>query len=356
MMVTTNLVFIDPTLSIQDAIDALGTEGGTIYLRPGTYLLTDTITFPTDRPVRLVGAGADITILDWIGMGATPNQDCIKVQYSRSGVEELTVKGPYVAGTGRGIAVGSTSHTVRDCRFRNVLIRNTCAEAIAFLGTAELGGSFITFLNVCEDCVFRSNFQAGATSQGMCYVGASCTTTRFVRCSFDTFKGSAITDFTGIAGGGIELLSCNIEAPADDAQHWIILSASRWPKIHNCWFENTTGFFGKYKIIAINGCIGLSVRDCSFACIEGTPLWIACGVASSGTYLSAGASLINNWIEINAGDPVGATIMVFGSANETPSVHVVAGGGIKNHGAGTFFTWATHYTDTAGAVSVRDTA
>lgn len=358
MIVRHSVVTVDPLGSIQDAIDALGTGGGVVVLGPGTYLLTDTLTFPTDRPVNLVGAGAGVTILDWIGLGATPNTDLIKVQYSNSSIQQLTIKGPAVAGTGRGIVVGNTAHVVRDCRFRDLVVYNTAGEAISFLGTAELGAGFFTFLNKVEDCAFRLNYQAGATSTGMCYVGAGCTTIKFVGCTFDTFKGAAISDFTGDGGGGITLQNCNIEGPADGANHWVLLSHSHWPRIVNCWFENTTAYASKYKIHLTNECFGASIVDCHLSCIESTPLFIACAQGGAGTLTEYGTSIVNCWININAAAPVGATILLFGSANETPSQHVLAGGGIRRSDTDTHYAWSDgpYFTETAGSLTTRATA
>ena len=354
MIIKASIILNDPASDIQAAIDSIGTGGGTIALGPGTFLMTAGLTFPTDRPVRLIGSGADITILDWIGMGATPNVDLIKVRYSRSGIEDLTIKGPSVAGTGRGIAVGSPTHVVRDTRFRNLLVRNTAGEALSFQGTAELGANFFCFLSIVENCVFRSNFQAGATSTGMTYIGAACTTITFRNCTFDTFKGSAISIFSGIAGGGFLLDSCNIEQPADDAQHWVLLSGVHWCVLRDCWFENSTAFIGKYKIHTANGCLGILIDHCHHSTgVETTPLFIAVGTASSGTYVDKGTRIINCWININDADPTGATIMTFGSANETPQGHVLDGGGIRRNQAATYFTWATYYTETAGSLTVR---
>lgn len=344
---------LNPT-EIQKAIDAIPISGGVVRLGPGTFSLSTGLTFPTDRPVRLIGAGPDITILDWVGMGLTPNVDCIKVRYSRSGVEDLTIKGPYVAGTGRGIAVGNATHVVRDTRFRNVLIRNTCAEAIAFLGTAELAPDFFCFLSIVENCVFRSNFQAGGTSTGMTYIGAACTTITFRNCTFDTFKGSALSIFSGLAGGGFLLESCNIEQPADDAQHWVLLSGVHWCTIRDCWFENSTAFIGKYKIATLGGCLGIKIQDCHHSSkTELTPLCIAIGIANFGSHIDKGTHILNFWVNLNNDNPVGATILQFGSANETPQSHVLDGGGIRNNGAGTYFTFAAYKTETAGVLTVR---
>ncbi len=348
-----------PGDDIQAAIDALGADGGVVTLGAGTFDLSDGLEFPTTKPCRLVGSGPDITIIDWAGMGATPDVDCVKVQYSRSAIEELTILGPAVAGDGRGIAVGNASHVVRDTRFRNVLVRNTSGEALAFLGTAELAPDYFCFLSVVENCVFRSNFQAGATSGGMVYIGSGCTTITFRNCSFDTFKGSAISIFPGIGGGGFLLDQCNIEQPADNANHWVVLSGAHWVTLRDCWFENTTAFIGKYKILTTGGCMGINILNCHHTTTtELTPLCINIGAASSGTHIDKGASIINFWVQIHDDDPVGATILQFGSAHETPENHVLAGGGIRRNVAGTYFAWGDgpYYTETAGALEVRDTA
>lgn len=64
----------DDTLSIQAAIDSLGSSPGTIYFPPGTYKVTSTITVSKNR-VHLVGAGSWAT---QILFAPTANATCFK--------------------------------------------------------------------------------------------------------------------------------------------------------------------------------------------------------------------------------------------------------------------------------------
>lgn len=48
----------DDTAAIQAAIDSLPTNGGAVYMPPGTYLLQSSIVWPTQKYVSLYGAGA----------------------------------------------------------------------------------------------------------------------------------------------------------------------------------------------------------------------------------------------------------------------------------------------------------
>jgi len=52
-------IVLEPGMSVQEAINALPTEGGTVYIRSGTYIVNEAISIPQD--VQLVAEG-NITI------------------------------------------------------------------------------------------------------------------------------------------------------------------------------------------------------------------------------------------------------------------------------------------------------
>ena len=61
----TRIVSSDPAqgtdLTIQDAIDNLPAEGGTIFVKQGTYVIATSILLP-DKPVKIIGSGIGVTI------------------------------------------------------------------------------------------------------------------------------------------------------------------------------------------------------------------------------------------------------------------------------------------------------
>jgi len=81
-------------LTIQAALDNLPAEGGTVFIRQGTYSITSTLTVPV-KPVRIIGAGRDATRID-LGANAIA-----AFTYAGGGlqcIEDLNIKGGNVAG------------------------------------------------------------------------------------------------------------------------------------------------------------------------------------------------------------------------------------------------------------------
>lgn len=78
--------------AIQLAIDAVSASGGVVYIPAGTYRVTSSIVFPTDRQVRLMGAGPQSTILHVpSGTTATPGVIHLRGTELRSSVEYLQI-------------------------------------------------------------------------------------------------------------------------------------------------------------------------------------------------------------------------------------------------------------------------
>ena len=114
----------DDTAAILDAITNAA-EGATVELGQGTFLLTSTLKF--DRNVRLVGAGAGQTILDF-------QKTCRGVSMTSSGavLEGVTITGGY-AYNASGAGVNMSKGIVRNCRI-------TDCQATAATGTTANGG------------------------------------------------------------------------------------------------------------------------------------------------------------------------------------------------------------------------
>ena len=114
----------DDTAAILDAITNAA-EGATVELGQGTFLLTSTLKF--DRNVRLVGAGAGQTTLDF-------QSKCRGVSMTSSGavLEGVTITGGY-AYNASGAGVNMSKGIVRNCRI-------TDCQATAATGTTANGG------------------------------------------------------------------------------------------------------------------------------------------------------------------------------------------------------------------------
>lgn len=78
--------------AIQTRINAVPATGGVVYLPKGTYRCTSSIVFPTDRQVRLVGAGEEQTQIHVVaGTTATPGIIHLRGAEKVSTVEMLTI-------------------------------------------------------------------------------------------------------------------------------------------------------------------------------------------------------------------------------------------------------------------------
>jgi len=78
--------------AIQAAINAVPLSGGCVFVPPGTYRSVTAIVFPTDRQVRLIGAGADQTKIHVpAGTTATPGVIHLRGGELGSSVEHLQI-------------------------------------------------------------------------------------------------------------------------------------------------------------------------------------------------------------------------------------------------------------------------
>lgn len=78
--------------SIQEAIDALPPEGGTVFIPAGIWYLTETLYTPCDRPCHLLGEGSNYegdkgTVLVW-----TTNTSMLRLRGSNTSVRKMVLR------------------------------------------------------------------------------------------------------------------------------------------------------------------------------------------------------------------------------------------------------------------------
>jgi len=86
----------DDTAAIQAAIDSLPTEGGTVYVPAGTYLISDAITLRNQLVV--LGDGDKPSVI----MQVATNKDAL----TGTSLDRITMQGLYLMGTGAGSGTG----------------------------------------------------------------------------------------------------------------------------------------------------------------------------------------------------------------------------------------------------------
>lgn len=329
MITNPSIVWLDPNASIQAAVDALGSVGGTVHLRAGTFSMASTLTLPDGVPIHLIGSGRGVTVLDWTAMGGTPNNDCIKVQGPFSSVESLTVVGVGVAGSNRGIVVGSDTMDIQRVSIVDVEVRATSREALYFEGSTDRGQ--ITFLNTVERCHLRLNVAAGSSSNAMVYAGSQVVGLNFVETGLSEFTGHAFAADGGLNGDSMKFYRCYFDQPMDNTSAWLLFSGCHSAQLISCRFENTTTNNAPYKVQTQNGCTGFVARDCMLVTSTGGSNSAFFAIGQGGAaYTDTGTSIVNCWVDgISAPFDTTAHI-IFGGGGETVSKHVLAGGGLRD--------------------------
>lgn len=105
----------DDTAALQDALDALSTTGGLLYLPPGEYRVTSTLTF--DGEITIVGAGPVASIVAYEGEGYAFDYSTHGTRAFRVNIESLRVT--YGVDADGGIALYDVS--LATCRRVEVL-------------------------------------------------------------------------------------------------------------------------------------------------------------------------------------------------------------------------------------------
>src|SRR6266581_3744745 len=116
----------DDATAIQNAINALPSGGGIVYIPTGTYKLTAALTITTD--VFLRGAGASATILN---QTSTTAHGIYALTARRMSFEDFQLNGPGKGtGSGTGIYLDTTGSAVAQCQFSNVMIQQFGVDGI----------------------------------------------------------------------------------------------------------------------------------------------------------------------------------------------------------------------------------
>lgn len=199
--------------SIQEAIDNLPTEGGSICILGGTYSLTTTITLP-NKPVKVIGSGMGVTVLSLGSSAIAAFSITVNNRYT---FEDFTISGTGLAGQRAwNVTSGIVSPKNQQCfHIRTEAIEkvlNVPSGIFSFefvccqLELAVVGAGTERIVDAPSGGTIR------ATDTNMCvetggggFTGTSIEV-QFLRCTFKVFNGVTFS------GGGENpfLIGCNI--------------------------------------------------------------------------------------------------------------------------------------------------
>ena len=245
--------------TIQKAIDAapayngtLGTAGCVVFIPKGYYNTTSTpamgqLTIPDG--VTLMGEGALSTILHYDG---SVNNDIVSVPGNWAGIENLCIRGPNSAGTGKGVVYGTGGGLLVHFNMRNVFIEKTASWALHCSNTC-INSSFI-------NCRFIQ-----AASNGGILIDTACTTMRFFQCWCINNAGYQLKLDSAV---GCTFVGVTFEANAAArlSVPFVYQTASVGNKFTDCYWEDgsSTGTV-QYFIHHEGKVYGASYDACNFA-------------------------------------------------------------------------------------------
>lgn len=256
--------------TIQAAISALPSTGGTVFAPEGVYSSeTFPIVIPRGKPVRLVGAGMERTI---IRCAAT--ETVIRIEADYGAVEEMTIEGPGIAAARHGITIGSPSAVVLHPRLRNVLVRKAARWSIQLddVGTSSQFGLFSGL--ICTD-------NADVANGGGIYVGAGCARHRFEGCVVSSYRNYGIQCNGNTA---LTFVDSSIHSPLTDSQPAFRITSSLVLLLERLFFSRAAG---TKRFIAMDGeNRSITISQCRFERTgAGNPFAIDVGGISRGVLI-----------------------------------------------------------------------
>jgi hypothetical protein len=90
VIVAPSIVLADPNADIQAAIDAAPAAGADIYLPATTKVMTNTLYFPCDRPINLIGQSMTGTVLQWTAAAAVNGM--VAMRGDASSIKNMTLQ------------------------------------------------------------------------------------------------------------------------------------------------------------------------------------------------------------------------------------------------------------------------
>ena len=300
--------------SIQAAIDSLPAQGGVVYVPSGTHIQSRPIVFPTDRPVRLIGAALNATTLRW-QTPSDPDADYVTIRGSHQSLENLTLEGTNNAShRARAVVVDPGTSILRGFQMTNVNVFEIPSWSVEAL--SSMGGTWVSILARIEGCHFSYN--AGNSGTGLMKINQGCTTWSIRNCNFGANKNAMLElDRCGAIQAEASVFETN-----DDAQPFIKIFNCGSVALPECYFEASPAVQNQF-FVKITGGINqaISMISCHFTRVSQTAArMVQCTtpdvvkslmVTNPGIYLATDSSPTGPDIEVT--DPASLVSVIGGS-------------------------------------------
>lgn len=206
----------NPYASLAAAVSALGDEGGTIYVRAGTYTFTTTDAatdgkscFIINTPVKIVGATGNPADVVFKRDSSVTSARVFRIDNAGAGLRYVTVQNGYFNGetwNGGNVYVGSAGGTIEDC----VL---TGGNAGNINTTVRGGGNLYMSAGRCARCVitdgkisFYRPIGLNVFAEGSAIV-ENCLITKGLDTSSHT---AAVDEGAVVLKGSAKLINCTV--------------------------------------------------------------------------------------------------------------------------------------------------
>ncbi|MBI5709540.1 MAG: right-handed parallel beta-helix repeat-containing protein [Candidatus Eisenbacteria bacterium] len=272
--------------SLQDAVNAIPSPGGVVYLPAGSYsprtvpAFNPPLVLPHNRGVRLVGDGIGATILwfDYMEPGWDPTKDMIQVTGDSQSVESMWLRhgAIFQGGPGVGVRVRRTAggQIIYGVVLRDLLIEKPPSFGVAIDGTPLVPGGPEQWAIYC---IYDNVEVRDAKQDGGFYVGGGGTTTQyFLNCHSRNNAGTGM--FINKAHG-VNLINCILEEAYATGVRVIdgvnIL-------VEGCWLEGLSD-----PNVDISGAsYGVAVKSCTFNTSRGQLRCVRIGGSAKGVEVS----------------------------------------------------------------------
>lgn len=294
------------TAGIQEAIDALPAQGGTVFVPSGIYIITSTIYTPCDRPCNLIGEGAGVDTLKGTVIIKADTTDIIRLRGDNSSIVGIQVNGRGSATApreeaGRGIVIGRRAmvdphpfpgatpgqtevqngggQVLKNVLVEDVRVRNTSGWNLFIGGNGNLSVGGTPESNATNGVTLsiyvtlRRVHLSTPSKYGCFFAGNGNTTMHFQDGSMtgannNAGRAGAAAYYAYFPAGEKFLFDhTNFEGLCPGTNNWIFTAADG-VTFRDCTFEedagdNSVGNPG-YFISVGGGAKGLTVRDCWF--------------------------------------------------------------------------------------------
>jgi hypothetical protein len=265
--------------NLQAALSALPLSGGTVFVPAGRWPQSEALLFPTDRPVRLMGAGKNATVLHWAsdptGSASSQSDGLIRVRGDNQSIEDLGVVGPGPAprvGPGRGIVVGrrvgerSTTQPMRDFKLRNCDISQTQGWVVYVYGndvTSDPWSDPSSDLSVTIIGELFGSSLAYNHADGVVRIGQGTVLWTLDRLNIGATIGNQVL---AIKSSALSCEDCAFDAPLDDVSELVVLQSCGSVSLRDCDFENPSSTLASKYFVAVRGgnAKGIQLQNCSF--------------------------------------------------------------------------------------------